>query len=256
MSLKEYLKSILLSSDLGYSFFLRSKGLMGEREKPVAPWSNEPLLCESDYKKAIDIANGLRLPLHNDLPKNWDSLAALDVILSNTNKDARILDAGAELYSTILQWLYLYGYRRLIGNNLVFKKPLQRGSIRFETGDITKTHFDNESFDAVTCLSVIEHGVDLVTFFSEMKRIIKPNGILFISTDYYEQEIDTSDKFSYGVPIKVFSEDEIRNLIRIAEKEGFKPIKEQSYKVNEKPIHWKSQNLWFTFINVCLRRED
>ena len=38
-------------------------------------------------------------------------------------------------------------------------------------GDITKLRFDAGTFDAVTCLSVVEHGVDLDAYFREMSRI-------------------------------------------------------------------------------------
>jgi len=70
------------------------------------------------------------------------------------------IDAGAELFSSLLPCLYLYGYTDLHGINLIFKRPERRGSIVYEYGDITNTKFPSEFFDAVACLSVLEHGVN------------------------------------------------------------------------------------------------
>lgn len=93
-----------------------------------------------------------------------------------------MLDAGAEMYSCILPWLCLYKFRRVEGINLVFKGVTRRGPITYKYGDITHTEYDTATFDAITCLSVVEHGVDLNTYFREMSRILKPGGILITST--------------------------------------------------------------------------
>ena len=72
-----------------------------------------------------------------------------------------------------------------------------------------ETRFDPETFDVVTCLSVVEHGVDLDGYFREAARILKPGGALVTSTDYYPDPIDTAGKHAYGVPVKIFNRAEI-----------------------------------------------
>ena len=52
---------------------------------------------------------------------------ATRVILEATTKCVCILDAGAEIYSTILPWLFLYGCRNMLGINPVFDRPVKRG---------------------------------------------------------------------------------------------------------------------------------
>ncbi len=96
--------------------------------------------------------------------------------------------------------LYTYGYRHLTGINLAFKRTIQRGPIHYEPGDITDTRFADKFFDAAACLSVIEHGVDLTAFFTEMGRILKPNGLLMLSTDYWETPVDTAGKQDFATP--------------------------------------------------------
>ena len=48
--------------------------------------------------------------------------------------------------------------------------------IRYIPGDLTHTPFPDGYFDAIACLSVIEHGVPLQNYFREMYRLLKPNG--------------------------------------------------------------------------------
>jgi ubiquinone/menaquinone biosynthesis C-methylase UbiE len=42
--------------------------------------------------------------------------------------------------------------------------------------DLEKTRFQNNTFDFVTSLSVIEHGINIQNYFKEMNRIIKKGG--------------------------------------------------------------------------------
>ncbi len=132
---------------------------------PDAPWHNTALLSERDWKKALEQVQSLKLPPHPDPFKNWDHLAALDIILKHSDPSAHVLDAGADLNSVILPWLALYGYKYLIGINPIFDTPIICGPIRFFKGDITRTDFEPHSLDIITCMSVIEHGVDSRSYF-------------------------------------------------------------------------------------------
>jgi len=121
MSLKGKLRPLVERTSLGYRLMLaRDRRAMRRPARPNALWHNAVLQTERERDFAMDQIRSLGLPMMQDRAKNWDSLAALDCILSNTTRHARVLDAGAELYSVILPWLFLYGYRRLQGINLVF----------------------------------------------------------------------------------------------------------------------------------------
>lgn len=177
---------------------------------------NAVLQTRQEWQSVIAQASKLNLALHCDLPKNWDSLVALAAILKRTDKTATILDAGAEIYSTILPWLSSLGYQNLFGINLVFDRPIQSGSIVYEYGDLTQTKYAENSFDAITCLSVIEHGVDLGAYFQEMSRLLKPGGILITYTDYYAEPIDTQNKVAFGVPVRIFSRSQVEEILELA----------------------------------------
>lgn len=62
-----------------------------------------------EVSASVDQVRSLGLPESRLPAKNWDSLAALDLVLRMTDRDARIFDAGGETYSVILPWLSRYG---------------------------------------------------------------------------------------------------------------------------------------------------
>lgn len=55
--------------------------------------------------------------------------------------------------------------------------------LKFVTGDITKTNFKNNSFDAVTNISVIEHIDDKRLAIEEIYRLLTPGGKLINTLD-------------------------------------------------------------------------
>jgi ubiquinone/menaquinone biosynthesis C-methylase UbiE len=57
-------------------------------------------------------------------------------------------------------------------------------SYQLSIRNLEDTKFNDQMFDYVTSLSVIEHGVNIEKYFREMSRIIKSNGYLLTSTDY------------------------------------------------------------------------
>jgi SAM-dependent methyltransferase len=260
MLLKTFVRSALHSTTAGSRFLLRRKyGVRGPHGRPDAPWSCAVLKSEHEVRCSIEQVQRLGLPLvgrtaANKEPKNWDSLAALELILKNTDPRARIFDAGGERYSMILPWLALYGYRDLTAGNLVFEQPIQEGPIRYEHQDITQTTYPNARFDAITCLSVIEHGVDLAAYFKEMARILKPGGLLITSTDYYDSPVDTRGQVIFGVPIHVFSPDEITHALELAAASGLELVAPLNLTACERAVTWAQYDLSFTFIVVSMRK--
>lgn len=249
-------RNALEHTSVGYRFLLkRDFGVTGPHGYPRAPWANAVLKSELEVRESVEQVQRLGLPsMTADLPKHWDSLAALDLILSTTGRGSRIFDAGSELYSPILPWLFLYGYEDLTGGNLAFSKKIRRGPIAYEHSDITKTAFSATSVDAVTCLSVIEHGVDLDAYFKEMSRIIRVGGILVTSTDYYETPVDTRNQEAYGATIHIFTREEITRALDLAKGYGFALLSPIDLSCEEKVVHWREYDLHYTFVVFSLRK--
>ena len=247
----QYFKNLPLRSESFYRLYLKRKGCsFNIKNKPVAGWYNSVLKSYSEIENATMQIERLGLCDYPGGYKNWDTLAAVSYILGNFNTSASILDAGSSPGSTFLPSLYLYGYRNLIGINLDIKARIFHGPIMYHFGDITNTKFKNDYFDAVFCQSVIEHGVNIERFFNEMSRIITSNGALIISTDYWCEPIDTKGKCAYGVPIKIFSKNDIQQILYTAKKHGFSTTENIGFECFEKVVTW--EGLTYTFIMFTL----
>ena len=249
------IKGLVMRPDAVYRLYLRMKfGASELSQAPEPHLANGTLQSRAERDAATASGRRLHVPLHRGEEKNWDHLAAVSTILANTDRSARILDAGAEIYSNVLPALFLYGYRELYGINLSFADPTRRGPIRYLPGDLTRAPFADGFFDAIACLSVIEHGVPLRDYFQEMYRLLKPGGVLITSTDYYPTAIDTRGQFAHGTPIKIFSRPEIEAALALAKSAGFEQTGEVDLACEEKPICWEQFRLEYTFVLFTLRK--
>ncbi len=225
--------------------------------RPDASWresANRTLRSVAEADRAVAAVRAAGLPPHADRPKNWDFLVALGAILERVPTSGAILDAGSTHYSRLLPWLWLLGYRDLRGIDLTYSRPLRRGSIRYEGMDLTRTSFPDASFDAVTCLSVIEHGVPLDAYVREMARLLKPGGLLVTSTDFWCEPLDTGGQEAYGVPIRIFTPAEIEAWLALAADAGLTPTGPVDLGCEERVVTWARANLRYTFLNVVLEK--
>lgn len=75
-------------------------------------------------------------------------------------------------------------------------KYIQKG-VEFITGDICKIPFPQETFDVITCFETIEHIDNQEEALKEIKRVMKNDGLLLISTPNKRMY---SDKSGYRNP--------------------------------------------------------
>jgi SAM-dependent methyltransferase len=220
----------------------------------LVPPPNAVLRTEAEATAATAEIARLGLPSHPDEVKNWDTLAALSVVLDSTRPSDRILDAGAADYSTLLPILARYRYKHLDGCNLEFRRPERRGPVQFRYGDLTATDYPTSAFGAVTCLSVIEHGVDLDAYFKEMARLLHPGGTLVTSTDYWSEPIDVTGLVAYGSPVHVFTPVEITAGLEIARGYGLKLTSPLDLSCADRVVTWPRFSLRYTFMVFTLRK--
>jgi len=62
------------------------------------------------------------------------------------------------------------------------KEKYKKDNLEFKPGNIENTEFEDYSFDVVISFETIEHLDNHVAAMSEIKRILKPDGILIMST--------------------------------------------------------------------------
>lgn len=236
----------------------------GDRALPTSVTPTGVLTDAATWRRATDEAKRLRLPLHRDLPKNWDALGAVGAVLElvdDGTRSARIMDAGSARYSPVLPWLRLYGFGAaagsLIGINLEFGDQVTRDGVVFRYGDVTDTGLPSGHLDAITCMSVIEHGVPLEGFLAESARLLRPGGILCVSTDYDQDPPDTTGKVIYGSQVRIFSPQEIRDLVETADRHGLElvgTLDDATLSHTERPVHWSRVDLDYTFILLTFRK--
>ena len=128
-------------------------------------------------------------------------------------------------------------------------------SLKFSIQNLEATNYRENMFDFVTSLSVIEHGVDIQKYFKEMGRILKKDGLLLTSTDYWpEKTINTKCVLSKGTPDKIFDKNEIEAAVVIAKKYGLKLIEPIDYSFMNKVVHWGKTGLDYTFIFFAMKK--
>jgi SAM-dependent methyltransferase len=226
----------------------------------------------------------LRLFRHHSQIKSWDTYKMIKMI-NGANRESFVLDVGC-YESPILPMLKRLGFINLYGCDLVLKsssdcnqnftnnnnnnsssfkyhedyEPIAKmyndKSYKLSIKNLEDTEYRDQMFDYVTSLSVIEHGVNIEKYFREMSRIIKSNGYLLTSTDYWPDKlVNNKNILSKGTPDNIFSKDEIENLVEIAEKNGLKLIEPIDFKYKDKVVRWNSIGLDFTFIFFAMRKE-
>ncbi|MBI4019224.1 MAG: methyltransferase domain-containing protein [Candidatus Aenigmarchaeota archaeon] len=107
----------------------------------------------------------------------------LKKILENTSKEANILDVGCGTGINV-EFLHQHGFSNVCGSDIsrTLLETARAKNLRnmVLTGSI-ELPFKDASFDLVTMLDVIEHMDGYKNNLSEISRILKPGGRLFIT---------------------------------------------------------------------------
>lgn len=76
-------------------------------------------------------------------------------------------------------------------------------NVEYKYGSMLKLPFKDKSFDLVTCISAIEHlnnnqplSNKVVKALTEMIRVLKPKGRIFLTSDIYYHNLQKNDRFS------------------------------------------------------------
>lgn len=75
-------------------------------------------------------------------------------------------------------------------------------------------------FDVLSCISVIEHVVDLRPFFRACHMLLKPGGLLFLTTDYWDADGPDVAHFHW-MRHRIYNAERIRRLVCTLRELGF-----------------------------------
>lgn len=217
-----------------------------------------------DLGKSVHGLHQAESTSHQHPVKNWD-LYYTSELLNNYPKTAQILDMGCA-GNFVLNLCHQQGFKNCIGIDLTISAFDRIDQIKHLAGNehkipfklkrmnIMNTTFGDNHFDLVTSLSVVEHEVNLETFFRENYRILKRGGTLFLTTDYWDPKIDTTGIRPFGLAWKIFSKKELNNLVNIAQQNGFSVFDNSVPSVSVPFVHWKGKN--YTFASVTLTKNS
>ena len=136
--------------------------------------------------------------------RGWEYPWVLDILSSNLSNNARILDCGCG-QSQLLAEFHRRGFdisgldffvtdqelrNGKFGVPVSFRKKME-GKVHFINGGMYEIPADDNTFDAATCISVMEHIVINtkddpqyhLKCLDEMKRVLKPDGLLLCTYD-------------------------------------------------------------------------
>ena len=208
------------------------------------------------------------LSIHPTCPeKSWDLSKAIKFIDERAKgKNVQVLDLGSGLPGELLVRLRRLGYRKLYGCDLKLVTGL-RSLLKFiyfnfilglnlSRQDIEHTSYKKQQFDFVISLSVIEHGIDLLRFFSEASRILKTGGYLIVSCDYWplrDSQSDETDPFDRHLgKARYFTEPDIENMVSLAKEKGLSLIEPLDFSIRDRLVKF-SGNI-YTFIFFILQK--
>ena len=158
-----------------------------------------------------------------DKAKLWDVMN-VERLLSSSDRNARVLDCGG-FNSPCLRALLLAGFRELYGIDLNPSLPAQATpwTTALTVQDMQATTFVSSSFDVVISCSTIEHGVSWPRFLAEAARILRPGGLLYLSTDLVHDDADSSSVEAFGLPWWPLRVGDLVGVIQLLDRSGFEP---------------------------------
>jgi ubiquinone/menaquinone biosynthesis C-methylase UbiE len=123
-----------------------------------------------------------------------------------------VLDAGCGTgYGVVL--MAQAGAERVVGVDIAGEAVSRAHELakdaEFVVGDVRKLPFDDQAFDVVTCFEVIEHVDGAEDVLPELKRVLRPGGVLLLSSP-------NRDAYPAGNPhhVSEFLPDELRDKLQ------------------------------------------
>jgi SAM-dependent methyltransferase len=199
------------------------------------------------------IGHATGLPV-GDMVKSWDVARTLDFIDTHLPRNACILDLGSYC-SEVPVSLAKMGFTGVHGVDLNpnVKSMPHADLVRYSVSDFMRTPFQQASFDAVTAISVIEHGYDPERLFAELGRLLRPGGYFIASFDYWPEKIDTGNTRFFDMTWLIFSEQDVNAMLEVAKRHGLCPAGDLHPQSAERVIHCMGYD--YTFGWLVLRKD-
>jgi SAM-dependent methyltransferase len=202
------------------------------------------------WLRRLGLAPGLPVGEFN---KSWDVMRTLALIEERLPKDAAILDLGA-FCSEVPVALAMMGYTQVHGIDLnpdIARMPFA-DRVKYAVGNFMNTSYPDASFDAITAISVIEHGYDPQALLSEVGRLLRPGGVFLASFDYWPEKIDTGNTTFFDLSWLIFSQQDYREMLEVAASHGMRPLGEEHPQASARAVQCAGFD--YTFAWMALQK--
>ena len=156
--------------------------------------------------------------------KNWDIVRVMPYL-----GDGNYLDMGS-YGSSMLYNVSNAGFKGLkYGIDLAYpsgyvlmsppdyKMPTK--GVQCFSGDLMNTPFESGLFKYITCLSTIEHEVDLDRFATEVSRLLCKGGRVFVTFDYWNPKVGEGLVWG-GLKWNILCKSQVEELIAVCASKG------------------------------------
>jgi SAM-dependent methyltransferase len=170
--------------------------------------------------------------------KSWDVLSSVEFIRQHLSPQDPILDIGCYASEVILA-LHDLGFANLAGIdfNPKVKNMKYADVIDYRVGNFLESPYPDESFKAVTAISVIEHGFDPPRLAREISRLLQPGGYFIASFDYWPTKIDTKHVKIFGLDWLIFSKEDVNSFLLEAKQHRLAPAGEVVFSAQAPVVH-------------------
>lgn len=193
-----------------------------------------------------------------DFWKHWDFFKELQLINEFIDKNKKILICSIGKDFSNIFFLNSIGYKKLYCFDIrdidkSLKKKTEKKNINFQIQDLYNLKY-KKKFDFISLTSVIEHLDKIDLLFENLNKVSKIGTRLFITTDFWPEEINTRGLFPYGKDLpemKVFNKKTINELVEVAKNNNFiLDDNKINFNVKKKYVLWKRMNVRYTFISL------
>jgi MPBQ/MSBQ methyltransferase len=140
-----------------------------------------------DQSPPLDLDEPLRL---DDIERAVERLTQVLVDMADLRDGQRVLDVGCGFGGTLQYINGRFGNMGLVGINVDPRQleicrqlePLNHNDLRWVDADACHLPFPDHSFDRLLCIEAMFHFASRRTFFHEVSRVLRPEGV-FVASD-------------------------------------------------------------------------
>lgn len=183
--------------------------------------------------------------------KSWDVVNAIQSIANEVDKNLPILDMGA-FNSEILPILYKIGYKNLHGIDLnpdIINMPFKE-HIKYTVGNYYDSKNYSHKYSVIMSISAIEHGFDANKILQTVSDLLTKGGIFVCTFDYSSEKINTDGVIMFDLDWKIFSLDEVKELVEMAKKYGLEVKGKMDVTNSNKVINWANREYTFGYLEL------